>query len=141
MKKTLVICICLISMINLLSCSSEIEYKYFDLYDFGKKYTENNLKAEKEFLNEYVYLEGYTSGIKSDKFWLYADIDRLLYEYSHAVCFFDNKNSDLTDVLQNVSEGDKIRVYGKIIKIEDSYPTDNIHLKVIKVEIIKSNNK
>lgn len=138
MKKILIIAICLISVILviLLVSSSNIEYNPFDLYDFGTTYTENNLKAEKEFLEEYVFVEGYNTGIKSDKFWLYADAECDLSKYSHAVCFFNNKDSQVTDVLQNVSKGDKIRVYGKIIKVEDSYPTDNIHLQVTKVEVI-----
>lgn len=135
MKKLLVIALCILSTISFVACSN-IEYKPFDLYEFGETYTENNLKAEKDFLNEYVFVEGYNTGIKSDKFWLYADKECDTFKYSHAVCFFDSKDTSLTDVLQNVSMGDKIRVYGKIIKIEDSYPTDNIHLQVTKVEVI-----
>lgn len=135
MKKSLIVVICLICVIMLNACSN-IEYHSFDMYDFGETYSENILKAENEFLGEYVFVEGYNTGIKSDRFWLYADKECDLSKYTHAVCFFDNKDSNLTDVLQNVSKGDKIKVYGKIIKIEDSYPTDNIHLQVTKVEVI-----
>lgn len=137
MKKPFtVLLLILIIGLSLSACSYNIEYTSFDLYEFGEIYTGNILKAEKDFLNKYIYVEGYNTGIKSEKFWLYADKECDTTKYSHAVCFFDNKDSSITEVLQNVSSGDKIKVYGTIIKIEDSYPNDNIHLQVTKVEIV-----
>ena len=111
-----------------LGCGSEIK--------ITESETESIIKAEEKYLNEYVWSQGYVSGIQSDKFWLYADEERDLNKYSHLVCFFNKSNKDLIKSISSLKNGDKIKVYGKIIKIEDSYPTDNLHMQIDKIEVI-----
>lgn len=133
MKNVLIIILSLIMCLSFTSCS-EREYGELDLYDFGGNYSDNVVLAEQSYLDEYVFCQGYVSGIQSDKFWLYCDKEMDLNKYSHLVCFFDKSDKELTSSIAALSKGDKLIVYGKIIKIEDSYPTDNLHIQIDRVE-------
>ena len=135
MKKFLTLLLAVLCAFCFVACG-EKSYQELDLYYFGDYYSGNIIKAEEKYLNEYVCSQGYVSGIKSDKFWLYADEEQDLNKYSHFVCFFDKSNKDLIKSILSLKNGDKIKVYGKIIKIEDSYPTDNLHMQLDKIEVI-----
>ena len=133
MKKVLIIFLGFILCLCITSCSGR-EYNELDLYDFGENYSDNIVLAEQTYLDEYVFCQGYVSGIQSDKFWLYCDKEMDLSKYSHLVCFFHKSDKELTSAVAALKKGDEVIIYGKVIKIEDSYPTDNLHMQIDRIE-------
>ena len=57
-------------------------------------------------------------------------------EFSHLNCFFDKSDSDLVSQIAQLKQGDKIKVYGKITKVNDDYPTKDLDIHLDKIEFL-----
>ena len=96
----------------------EITYTHYDVTELFDTLSENALKAEKTFQDQYVELEGYLSAIDSDGSYISIGAAPDDYEYflQNVQCFI-KKNDFLLDQIIEMTVGDPIVVRGKIENI------------------------